>query len=170
MVVSPLGKELEIIGADEIIYDMGPEGERSIEPTFHGILPDLPAGPVVVGDSWTATDSIVETSDDGEMLIVLNHTHTLSGYETVDGMECAKITNTFTGTITGSGVEQGMQLTSEAGIEGTETWYFAYKEGIFVGTSAEGAAKGVIKGVDNPAINIPMTRTYQIAGTLLKQL
>ncbi len=167
MVVSPLGRELEIIGADEINYSMGPEGERSIEPSFHAILPDLPSKPVTIGDSWTATDSILEKSDEGEMLIVLNYKHTLTGYETMHGMECAKITNTFTGTLSGTGVEQGMELSSEGAIEGTETWYFAYKKGYFVESTAEGSAEGTIKGVNNPAINIPMTREYKMSGKLV---
>jgi hypothetical protein len=168
MVVSPLGRELEVIGAEEIKYSMGSEGDRSIEPSFNAVLPDLPSKPVTIGDSWTATDSILEKSDDGEMLIVINNNHTLIGYETMHEMECAKITNTFTGTLSGTGMEQGMELSTEGAIEGTETWYFAYKKGYFVESTAEGSAEGTIKGVNNPAINIPMTREYKMVGKLVK--
>jgi hypothetical protein len=169
IVLSPLGRELEIIGADEIKYNMGPEGDRSIESNFMAVFNDLPPGPVVVGDTWTQTDSILEAGDDGdEMLIVLNSTHTLAGFETMNGMECAKITTVFTGTLSGKGMEQGMELETEGTTEGTETWYFAYKKGYFVGAAMTGTAEGTIKAVNNPAFNIPMTREMNMSSKLVK--
>ena len=168
MVLTPLGEEMEIAGADTIEYEMAGQGKRSIESTFLALFPDLPAGPVTVGDSWTTTDSIPESSDDGEMLIVLNNTHTLDGYETMLGMACAKITTNITGTMSGKGRQGGMELISEATIEGSEIWYFAYEKGIFVESISGGTAVGTIRDAGGQGLNIPMTREYKMALTLAK--
>lgn len=169
MVVSPLGRELEIIGADAIEYEVPGQGKRSIESTFSALFPDLPAGPVTVGGSWTTIDSIPDKSESGEMLLVFNNTHTLSGYETMHGMECAVITTTVAGTLYGTGSQGGMELISEADIKGTDTWYFAYEKGIFVGSISNGTAEGTIKDAGGQGLNIPMTREYKMALTLVKK-
>jgi hypothetical protein len=169
MVVSPLGKEIEIIGAEEIKYDMGPEGERSVESNFQNVFNDLPGRPVVVGDTWTQVDTIRESSSDGStMNIMMNSTHTLAGFETIGGEECAKITTVFTGKMKGKGMQQGMEFTVGGTTEGTETWYFNYKKGHFVEMTAEVAVEGTIDAVNNPGISIPMTREMTIKSKLLK--
>ncbi len=168
MVISPLGEELEIIGADAIEYETPGQGKRSIESTFLALFPDLPAGPVTVGDSWTTIDSIPDKSDSGEMLIVFNNTHTLAGYETMRGMECAKITTKFTGALRGTTMQGGMELVTEATIEGSDTWYFAYEKGYFVESSSSGTAEGTIKDTGGQGLNIPMSREFKMALKLVK--
>lgn len=168
MVISPLGEELEIIGADAIEYEMPGQGKRSVESSFLALFSDLPAGPVTVGDSWTSIDSIPDKSDGGEMLIVFNLTHTLAGFETMHGMECAKITTEYTGTLRGTSTQGGMELVSEAAIKGHDTWYFAYKEGHFVESTSSGTAEGTIKDTGGQGLNIPMSREFKMALKLVK--
>ena len=62
----------------------------------------------------------------------LQNVNTLEGFETVDGMECARISSQVTGTITGTGNQGGMDLTFSGTSKGKDVWYFAVKEGIYV--------------------------------------
>jgi len=48
-------------------------------------------------------DTITEKVGGGEIAINLESFNTLEGFETVDGLECAKITVKITGTLEGRG-------------------------------------------------------------------
>jgi len=61
-----------------------------------------------------------------------------------------------------------MELISKADIQGTETWYFAYEEGIFVKSVSAGMAKGKITGTGPQKIEIPLKREYSMETRLLK--
>jgi hypothetical protein len=167
MILSLLGRELDVSGAAEITYDMGPEGPRSVATEFQALFPDLPGRPITVGDTWTSRDTVTEKSAGNELLITFESLHTLDGFETVAGMECARIKTTFTGLMKGKGYQGPMELVSEAAIKGSDTWYFAYRKGIFVRNSSEGTAEGIITGTGPQEITIPMTRTFKMGTELV---
>ena len=64
-------------------------------------------------------------------------------------------------------MEQGAELITTGEITGKDTWYFAYKEGIFVKIVTEGTA---ISTTTIPAQNmeIPATRKYTMETELVK--
>jgi len=157
MMLSPLGEESELKGAEEITYEMGPEGNRSIAPTFKQIFPDLAGRPLKIGDTWKDETTINEKSSNGEAVIRISEENTMDGFEVIDGMDCVRILSRYTGTIEGKGEQQGIETVSNADIKGTSTWYFAYKEGIFVKHINKGTAEGVID-VPSQGIEIPFTR------------
>jgi hypothetical protein len=167
MVLSPRGKEVELIGADAIEYDLGPEGTRNISSGFQDIFPNLVDRPVKVGDTWPDESTITEESETSEAIIHFTGTNTLVGFETIDGMECVKITSEGTGTIEGKGQQQGMELVTTAEMKGTGTWFFAYKEGIFVKQINEGTVEGVID-VPSQGVQIPFTREMSSEIKLVK--
>ncbi|UCF05613.1 MAG: hypothetical protein JSV33_00835 [bacterium] len=167
MTLSLWGKELDVSGATEIKYDMGPEGPRSIATEFQALFPDLPGRPITVGDTWTSRDTVTEKNADNELLLTFESSHTLDGFETVAGMECARIKTTYTGTMKGKGRQGPMELVSEAAIKGNDTWFFAYRKGIFVKNSSEGSAEGIITGSGPQEITIPMTRTFMMSTELV---
>jgi hypothetical protein len=167
MVLSDLGKELELIGAEEIEYELGPEGTRNIASGFQDIFPTCADQPVKIGDTWPYESTIREESDAGETIVYFSGVNTLEGFETVDGMECAKITSEGTGTIEAKGEQQGMELVTTGEIKGKDTWYFAYKEGIFVKQINEGTVKGTID-VPSQGIQIPYTRESSSEIDLIK--
>lgn len=168
MVLSVLGRELEMTGTDALMYEVPGQGERSIESSFRALFPDLPVGPVKVGDSWTSADSIPDKSENGEMLLVFSNTHTLYGYETVNGMECAVITTEIDGTMHGTAKQGGMDFIIDAVIDGFDTWHFAYKKGVFVKSASEGTANGTIKDTGGQGFNIPMKRQYEMNLSLVE--
>jgi hypothetical protein len=157
MVLSPWGKELKLMGAEAIEYDMGPEGTRNIAAVFQDIFPAGPDRPVKVGDTWPDESVVTDKSSSGEAVIKVSSVNTLEGFETIDGWECARISAKASGTIEGSGEQQGMEVITSGNIEGTATWFFAYKEGFFVKQTMEGSVEGTVS-LPSQSIDIPFTR------------
>jgi hypothetical protein len=157
MVLSPLGEEVDVTGAEALTFSV--EGEtRNLANGFKVFFPDLPGKPVKIGDSWPATSSIEEKMTSMTIRIEGQYVHTLEGFETVDGMECAKISSQVTGTINGSGSQMGQDMAFAGTSKGKDTWYFAVKEGIFVKALSESTSE---VSIDVPAagVTIPMTMT-----------
>jgi hypothetical protein len=157
MVLSSLGEELELIGAEAIEYDMGPEGTRNIAAGFQDIFPAVADRPVKVGDTWPDESIVTDKSSSGEALIKVSSVNTMEGFETIDGLECVRISAKASGTIEGTGEQQGMELITRGDIKGTATWYFAYKEGLFVKQTIDGSIEGMVN-VPSQNIDIPFTR------------
>lgn len=166
MILSPLGKELELIGADAIQYE-SPDGTKNISAEFQDVFPDLADKPVKIGDKWTSDSTIIDTYSAGEAKLHFEGMNTLGGFENVNGMECVKISADVTGTYEGKGEAQGMEVVSVGDIVATSTWYFAYKEGIFIKMITEATAEGSIT-VTAQNLEIPMTRKYKMGVELVK--
>lgn len=167
MVLSSLGKEVELIGADAIEYDLGPEGTRNISLGFQDVFPNLAGRPVKIGDTWPDESTITEKSDSGETIIHFSGINTVVGFETIDGMECIKVTTEGTGTIESRGEQQGMELVTTGEIKGTATWFFAYKEGIFIKQINEGTVEATVD-VPSRGVQIPYTREMTSEINLVK--
>lgn len=166
MILSPLGKELELIGADAIQYE-SPDGTKNISADFQDTFPDLADKPVKIGDKWPFDSTITDTYSTGESKLHFEGMNTLEGFENVNGMECVKISVDVTGTSEGKGEAQGMEVVSVGEIVGKSTWYFAYKEGIFVKMITEGTAEGTIT-VSAQNLEIPLTRKFRMEVELVK--
>jgi len=167
VVLSPTGEELELIGITDLTVDLGPEGVQDLAGEFQDSFPDLAENPVKIGDTWTSTVPVIQTSSNGEMTMMFTHVYTLEGFEDMDGYECVKLSIDTTGTQEGTTEQGGMELLSEGVIEGTGTCHFAYKEGLFVKIVAEGVAEGTIF-ISSQNIEIPMSRTYNMESKLTK--
>ncbi len=168
MTLSPLGKELDVSGAESIRYDMGTAGTRSIGSNFQAVFPDLAGKPVKIGDTWTSTDTITEKTDELEVRISFESVNTLEGFETVDGLECVKVTADITGTLEGKGEQMGVQLAIQGEVQGTGTWYFAYKEGIFVKDSTSVSSDATITTSGVQALTIPVNQETKMQTKLVK--
>lgn len=168
MTVSMLGKEQDLTGVDDLQYDMASEGKRSIRSEFENFFPDLAEKPLKIGDTWTTQWNIVEKSGSGEARFEFESVNTLEGYETIEGLDCAKITATLQGTLEGEGEQQGMDLVSQADIEGSTIWYFAYKKGVFISAKTTGTGEGTITASGAQNMTIPMVREFEIEVKLVK--
>jgi hypothetical protein len=157
MVLSPLGSEVDVSGAEAITYTMASE-TRNISSGFKLFFPDLPGKPVKVGDTWPSSGGTEEKTGSMSIRIELQNVNTLEGFETIDGMECARISSQVTGTITGTGNQMGQDLTFSGTSKGKDLWYFAVKEGIFVKTTSESTTEMSID-VAAAGMTIPMTQT-----------
>ena len=157
MVLSALGSEIDVSAAEAIKYDMA-GATRNIASGFKMFFPDLPDKPVKVGDTWPSNAGIDEDMGEIKMRLDFKNVNTLEGFETVDGLECARVSTAVTGTLTGSGNQQGMDMTFAGTTKGKETWYFAIKEGLFIKSASETTTE---MSIDVPAagMTIPATAT-----------
>jgi len=167
IILSPTGNELELIGITDLKIDMGPDGIQDLSGEFQDSFPDLAENPVKIGDTWTSTVPITQTSSNGVSTMTFTNVYTLEGFEEMDGHECVKLSIDTTGTLEGTTEQGGMELISEATIEGTGICHFAYKEGIFIKIIAEGVAEGTIF-ISSQNLEIPMSRTFKMESKLTK--
>lgn len=161
MYLSTLGKELDLSGADAIKYSIGAAGERSILPDFQGIFPDLGSAPVKVGDTWTVRDT-TNIDEGGVALAITTETvDKVEGFESVGGVDCARITGTVTGQAKGAGEQQGTQVGIDSKMSGTETWLFAYKLGRLVKFNSEMSMDGAVTLGGPQGMSMPMKQQIQ---------
>jgi len=155
------GKELDWGNAKDIKYDLGQMagGEQSIENSFRDVFPNLPNIPVKIGDTWNEKDEQTVPQGNLEIKTITDATHKLVGYETVDGYECLKIHTKAKGTLEGTGEQMGAQLDMEGDLETESTWYFAYKQGIFVKSNSDVFMEGTVAVSGPQDMTIPMTQT-----------
>lgn len=158
MVISPLGAEVDVSGAEAITYEFV-TGTRNVATSFKVFFPDLPDKGVKIGESWPSSYVIEEKSGPASMRIEFQSVNTLEGWETVDGMECASITAKVTGTISGTGKQQGMDASTDGTSKGKEVWYFAVKEGIFVKATSELVTEMTTSLTGAQSMTIPTTQT-----------
>jgi hypothetical protein len=157
MVLSPLGSEVDVSGAEAISYEVAGE-TRNIASGFKLFFPDMPGKPVKVGDTWPSSAGTEEKSSSMKIRIDFQYVNTLEGLEKIDGMECARISSEVTGTITGTGSQMGQDLTFSGTSKGKDVWYFAVKEGTFVKAMSESKTEMSIE-VSAAGMTIPMTQT-----------
>ena len=168
MVLTPLGEEVDLSAADEIKYSGGPMGDRSIKSDFEGVFSNLAGRPVKIGDSWESSDSLFVDQGNSQLTIKTESVHTLDGYETMKGLDCARIVTEFEGTITGTGEQMGAPLVFSGTTSGTETWYFAYKKGCLVDASAEVASDLSVTVQMGQEMKIPVTSSGHMETTLIE--
>ena len=157
---SPLGKELDFAGIEDLKIDLGPTGGgvQSIKRFFKDILSDLPDKPVKIGESWEVKDEQTEPQGTMDVKSITTAVHTLEGYETVDGFECLKIVTKATGSLQGSGEQGGGQIDMEGDVETETIWYFAYKIGVFVKAVSDIFVEGTIAISGAQDMTLPMTQ------------
>ena len=169
MTLSKQGVEGGLPDPDALTYMMGEEGPKSVIPGFGVMFPDLPDGPVRVGDTWPARLEMTEGDGESSVVIAIDAVNTLEGLDTIDGFECARITTVLTGTISGGGTQQGAAWSMDSVMDGTGTWDFVYQEGILVSDWTEGTADGAIT-VDAPdgKVAMPVTREFNMVTELIR--
>jgi hypothetical protein len=158
MDLSDKGEELDLSGAEPIKYSIAQAGSRSIALNFQTFFPDLPAQKIKIGDTWSETDTISEVSEMEEVIIILESNNTFEGIETVGGHECVKVVSQLSGPRNGTQNAQGITLTSKGDVEGVMTWYFAYKEGLFVKSIMESVDKSTVSTSGAQTFTFPMTQ------------
>jgi hypothetical protein len=157
MVLSPLGNEVDVSGAEAISYSL--EGEsRNLSSGFKTFFPDLPGKAVKIGDTWPSSASVEEKMTSMTIQIGLEYVHTLDGIEMIDGVECARVVSQVTGSINGSGSQMGQDMTFAGTTKGKDIWYFAIKDGQYIKATSESTSE---VSIDVPAAGmaIPMTMT-----------
>jgi hypothetical protein len=159
MTLSPLGAEVDVAGAEALTYSVSGESQ-DISSEFKVFFPDLPGKPVKIGDTWPSNDGFEQKSTSMSLRFDTKYINTLEGFETIDGMECARVSGQITGTVAGSGSQGGMDLTMSGTSKGKVVWYFAVKEGVFVKATTETTSE-VSVDLSAAGMTIPVTGTVK---------
>jgi hypothetical protein len=157
--------EKEFIGIEdvpEINFGEMSGGNRSVQAFFTEIIPQLSPDPVKVGESWTVQKEYTEPMGDLELLIKFESTSTLDGLETIEGVECARVQSQLEGTVSGAGSTGGMYMVFTGELTSTSTWYFDFKEGLYVRESAEQIMDAEIDLGDMGVLPMVMTDKYEM--------
>jgi hypothetical protein len=157
ILISRLGKELDVSETEEIKYSQGAQGERSVKADFSAFLPDLPGRPVLIGDTWTTRDTIAVSEGNTDLVIHTESVNTLQAFETKDGTETVMVTAKINGTVTGEGEQMGAPLTFDGTTVGDETWYFAHEEGTFLMSTASMVTTATVEVKGPQTMTIPIT-------------
>lgn len=168
LVLSPLGKEVDVSGAAAFTVDMGQAGRHDLTSNFQGFFPDLPDHAVKVGDTWPSEDNIVQKSDVGDIHISFKNENTFDGFETIDGRECARVKAAIKGTVSGALNQGGVSVALDAKLEGTQTWHFAVKDGVFVKAEMKATMGGVIS-IESMSMTIGFSGEQRSTTALVKK-
>ncbi|MBN1465248.1 hypothetical protein JXA02_05770 [candidate division KSB1 bacterium] len=160
LILSPLGKEMEYKGIDDLKIDLGEQGGgvQSVLNFYRDLFPDLADKPIKVGDSWMVQNGFTAPAGNMDIEVNTETKHTLEGLESIGGMECLKFSTTFTGTVKGQGEQGGNNFDLAGDITGSGTWYFAYKKGAFVKSDGLSNVKGTIKLSGGYDLSMPLTQ------------
>ena len=142
LVITPDGKVADMSGAAGLTYSIEGSGETNMSQTLGDFFPRLPENPVKTGDTWNLTDSVMTISTSMTMKTVDQSVNKVEGFETVNGIECAKISGQHTGTMTMTVQNQGMDIFIKGPYTGTSEYLFAVKEGYFVKLTSSTKVKG----------------------------
>jgi hypothetical protein len=168
MVLSPQGKESQVTSKEPLEVTLVATETHDVTTTYKAFFPDLPTRPLKIGDTWHSSDTVTESGASGTRTVILNSKNQLDGFETIGELRCARIVAEVTGTIEGAGQEAGVELITSGTITGTETWYFAYDEGLFVKTLSTGVGESTIVATSEDNMTIPVTREYTIVAELMR--
>ena len=157
MVLSPLGVEVDVTGAESLTFEQAGV-KRDLAAGFKIFFPDLPDKPVGVGDTWPSSYTIETKEGPVTSRMEMKIINSFDGFETVDGLECARITSMVSGVISGQGNQGGAELLFKGETKGTDVWRFAPKEGLYVGSTSELVSEITLTINGAQALTIPITQ------------
>lgn len=141
-------------GGDVPALDLGPMLGGEVGPTLlmdFG-FPQLPDRPVSAGDTWQGT--IHRTHVEGILAVTaeLTATYTLAGWETANGVECARIEASISGDLSGLTEQHGASFDYSGTLQGTRVWLFDPSSGSVVRMDGEESTDGRMtsESVDAP--------------------
>jgi hypothetical protein len=156
IIISPEGKLVDISGAEALVYTLEGSGESNMSQTFSDFFPVLPSKAVTTGDTWNSTDSLTTKSAAMTMTTIDNTINKLEGFETVNGIECAKISSQHSGKISMKIQNQGNDLSIKGPFTGTSEFLFAVKEGYFIKMTSATKVNGNLEMTSPQAMTFPI--------------
>jgi len=132
IVISPLGKDVDITEAEKIVYNVEGSGESNLSETFINYFPELPENPVKAGDTWSSNDSVTTSTTSMSMKNVAISAYKFEGFETVGGVECAKISSVMTGNRVMSIHSNETDFVLKGPFTGTAEFFFSVRDGYFI--------------------------------------
>ena len=160
VVISPSGKIIDLSEASKIVFTVEGSGEANLAQEFTSYFPILPTNAVKPGDTWVTSDSVNTKTETNEIWMPVESSYKFEGIENIDGIDCAKISATLSGTRKQTTKSQGMDIHISGPFTGTLTLLFAVKDGYFIKESVTTKMTGTIEIPDqNMSFPVVMTVT-----------
>ena len=132
VVINPAGKSVDISEAESIVFNIEGSGESNLAETFINFFPVLPSNPVKAGDVWNSSDSVNTKSQAMSMKMLVISENKMEGFESVDGVECAKISAVVKGDRVMKVKNQDIDILIKGPFTGTADFFFSLKDGYFI--------------------------------------
>ncbi len=168
MTLSASGKELDLTNANELVFDIPGSGKGNATQTFADFFPDMPVKKVKPGYKWTSTDSVNAVAPSMTTISFTEAENTFAGVETIDGIDCAKITSILSGTHSIKTETQGMDVKTNGKFTGTSVVYFAISEGYFVKQTSESKLEGTLDLTSPQEMSMPLTMEISSVSEVVK--
>ena len=156
IVIGPDGKIVDISEAGNLVYNVEGSGESNMMQTLSDFFQVLPVKPVKPGETWNITDSITVKSPAMTMKTIDTTFNKLEGFETVNGVECAKISSQHSGIMIMSVQNESADLIIKGPFKGTSECLFAVKEGYFIKLTSATTVKGNMEMTSPQAMTFPI--------------
>lgn len=167
MIISPSGKIVDLSGASKIVYTVEGSGESNLAQGFINYFPALPKDAVKTGDTWVSNDTIQTKTEHMSIWMPLQSEYKFEGVEKVDGIDCAKISATLSGTRKMTAQSQGMEIHTSGPFTGTQTMFFAINEGYFVKESIVSKMTGNIE-IPDQNMSFPVVMNINSTNEIVK--
>lgn len=142
-----------------------PMGEQRYVNNVISLFPRLPQAPVAPGGTWSAVVEFHEPVQDTTLLLTVNTDYTLIEETQLDGHDCLKIEGAFTIGMSGPLDAGGLELELNIEGTGTETVYFAWKEGMVLRTESHSVLEGLAENQDM-GVSVPMNHDITTVATV----
>src|SRR5664280_1763168 len=167
IIISPSGKIIDLSGASKVVYTIEGSGESNMNQSFLSYFPVLPKNSIQPGDTWTTNDTIDSKSQSNSVWMPVAADFKYEGLEKINGMDCAKITATLTGTRKMTTQSQGMEIHTSGPFTGTQTLFFAVNEGYFVKQTVVSKMTGNIE-IPDQNMSFPVVMTITSTNEIVK--
>lgn len=157
MVITPRGKDVDLSEAQKIEVNIEGSGPIDLSQTFTSFFPELPAGTISPGYTWTSKDTLNSKSTANSMYMTVRSQNKFEGYEIMMGMNCARITSVLEGNRVINNQPQGMEMNTSGSFTGTAEVFFAVKEGYFVKEIINTSMKGQMEITSPQSMTFPVT-------------
>lgn len=167
IVISPKGKVIDISEASKIVYTVDGSGESNLAVEFMHYFPPLPANEIKPGDTWVTNDTINDKDSSNTVWMPVESTFKFEGFESIDGVDCARLTATLSGQRKMTTQSQGMEIHTSGTFTGTETLIFAIKEGYYVKESVSTKMTGNLE-IPDQNMSFPVVMTVNSTNEVVK--
>lgn len=158
MVISPAGKTVDVAEAAKVVYNIEGSGENNMAQAFLNYFPSLPKVAVNPGDTWVSNDTIDSKAPTNTMWMPVESKFKFEGIETIEGIDCAKISAELSGTRKMTTQSQGMEIHTTGPYTGTQVLYFALKDGYLVKETVNTKMTGNIE-IPDQNMSFPVVMT-----------
>ena len=155
LIISPAGKTIDFTEATKIVYTLEGSGENNLGDSFRNYFPSLATNPLKPGDTWITNDTIDTKSPTNSVWMPVESNYKFEGIKNIDGIDCAKISSTLSGTRKMTTQSQGMEIRTSGPFTGTRVLLFAVKEGYMIKDSVASKMTGTIEIADQN-MNFPV--------------